>query len=153
MNTTTEPKFYTAYGPRKECKLSFLDQDGNPLPSKTKQCHKKECDINNIIKQYDKRGLITHVNQAAKQYGDYSEINEYKVNLEMVIKAQQSFDGVPSEIRKQFANDPGLFFEFVTNPENQDQMVEMGLAAPLPIEPTEVPETAPETTPEGTEGE
>ena len=30
-------------------------------PSRTKQAFKEECDVNNILRKYEKTGLITHV--------------------------------------------------------------------------------------------
>ena len=119
-------KFNTAYGKRKPFSISFPEQ------GMTEQHHKQDCDINYILKKYDRTGLITHVNTATAQYGDYTEVNEYQESLNMVIAAQASFMELPSEIRKRFGNDPGSFFEFATNPENADEMVKMGLANPIP---------------------
>ncbi len=134
-------KFRTAYGTRNQVAVSFLDEDGNPLPTPTQQHLKAECDINNILRQYDKTGLITHVNNATAQYGDFTEVNEYQESLNRVIAAQDAFAALPSHVRKRFANDPGEFFEFATDPSNFDAMVEMGLAE-APSLPPEVVSTA-----------
>jgi phage internal scaffolding protein len=121
--------FKTPYdGKDHSVRLSFLDENGDPLPSNVEQHHKDACDIDKILRQYDKSGLITHVNQATAHYGDYTEVNEYQVSLNMVMDAQNAFMELPSAIRAQFSNDPGLFFEFASNPENASQLVEMGLA-------------------------
>lgn len=122
--------FRTAYGERNRVATSFLDEEGNPLPSMTQQNFKAECEINNILRRYDKTGLITHVNNAVAQYGDYTEVNEYQESLNMVINAQNAFNELPSEVRKRFGNDPGAFFEFATNPANHEEMVRLGLANP-----------------------
>lgn len=127
-------KYATPYdGLRKEksdiTSVKFLDKDGELLnPSRTKQCHKDECDINNIVKKYDKHGLLTHVNNAIAQYGDYSEINEFLESQLIVKKAEQSFSEIPSEIRAKFKNNAGEFFEFANNPANIDELVNLGLA-------------------------
>lgn len=123
-------KFRSAYSPRVRVDLSFLDEEGQPLPTLTQQHAKAECDINNILRQYDRTGVITHVAKAAGQYGDFTAVNEYQESLNMVIAAQEAFMELPSGIRKQFANDPGAFFEFATDPANADQMVALGLANP-----------------------
>lgn len=115
--------------------ISFLDEDGEQQVGRAKQAFKNECDINNVIKRYDKTGLITHVNNMKAHYGDYTEVNEYQDSLNIVIKAQADFDALPSELRKKFGNDPGNFVEFVTNPENNEEMVKLGLANPSPVEP------------------
>jgi phage internal scaffolding protein len=137
-------KFRTPYdGVSKKVSLEFRDVDGNSYEDgyrgMTEQSHKDMCEINNILRQYDRTGLITHVNNAVANYGDYTEVNEYQDSLNMVIEAQASFDQLPSEIRKKFGNDPGLFFEFATNPENKDELIELGLAnAPVVPQPQEV---------------
>lgn len=136
-------KFRTAYSKPVKVVVDFTDIDGNPLPTPTQQHAKAECDINNILKQYDRTGLITHINSAKAQYGDFTEVNEYQESLNRVMMAQEAFMELPSAIRKQFENDPGQFFEFATNPDNQDAMVEMGLAerpisAPSAVENVEV---------------
>jgi phage internal scaffolding protein len=121
-------RFRSAYSPRVKVALSFLDEEGNPLSTPTQQHMKAEVDINNILRQYDRTGLITHVNNATAQYGDFTEVNEYQESLNRVIAAQDAFAALPSNVRKRFANDPGEFFEFATNPDNFDAMVELGLA-------------------------
>jgi phage internal scaffolding protein len=139
-----ENVFRTPYdGVDKRVRLVFCDDEGNTYEDgyigKTEQSHKSMCNVDNIIRQYDRTGLITHVNNAVAQYGDYTEINEYQDNLNMVIEAQNAFDELPAHIRKKFSNDPGLFFEFATNPENKDELIELGLAnAPVVVEPQEV---------------
>jgi phage internal scaffolding protein len=140
-------KFRTAYSPHLRVSTSFLDGDGNPLPSLTQQHLKPEVDINNIIAKYNRQGVIEHVNNAVAEYGDFSAVNEYQESLNMVIRAQESFAALPSHIRKLFDHDPGQFFEFATDPENASEMISLGLAAPPPeveekavVKPTDAPE-------------
>jgi phage internal scaffolding protein len=121
-------KFKTAYGDRTR---KGFETTGDSL---TQQSHAAGADVRNIIKQYDRTGLIANVNKGIAQYGDYSEINEYAEALNMVAEANQSFAEIPSHIREQFNNNAGLFFEFATNPKNKDEMVKMGLAKPLETE-------------------
>lgn len=134
-------QFNKAYK-RKRVQTNLLDEDGKPFPSETQQQFKNECDINNILRQYDKTGLITHLNTARAHYGDFTKANEYQEALNLVMDAQDAFMEVPAKVRAQFNNDPGKFMEFVTNPKNHDQLVEMGLANPRPKteeKPTEKP--------------
>jgi len=89
--------------------------------------------IDNIIKKYDRTGIITLVNQAKAMYGDFTTTtNEYQVALDLTINAQNSFAQLPSSIREKFRNDPGIFLEFATDPKNLPAMREMGLAHPAP---------------------
>jgi Chlamydia-phage Chp2 scaffold (Chlamy_scaf). len=138
MSTQKIP-FRTAYGPRRVSKIMFLDKNGEPEVTKTVQSEKDRTEINNVIRRYNKTGLIDHVAKGRAMYGDFTEINEYQENLNMIMKAEASFAALPSEIRKKFDNDPGQFFEFATNPENEQKLVEMGLAhVKTPPAPTRV---------------
>ena len=117
----TKAKFKTAYGDRTR---NGFETTGESL---TQQSHAQAADVRNIIKQYDRTGLIANVNKGIAQYGDYSEINEYAEALNMVREANESFAEIPSHIREQFNNNAGLFFEFATDPKNSEKMMEMGL--------------------------
>ena len=128
-------KFKTAYGDKSR---SVFLTDGESV---TQQHFAKEADIKTIIKKHDRTGIINHVARGVAHYGDYSEVNEYREALDMVSSANASFGELPSEIRKLFDNDAGAFFEFATDPKNEEQMVQMGLkeAPPSPIETPSVP--------------
>ena len=115
-------KFKTAYGDKS--RVGF-ETTGDSL---TQQSHAAAADVRNIIKQYDRTGLIANVNKGIAQYGDYSEVNEYAEALNMVREANESFAEIPSHIREQFSNNAGLFFEFATDPKNKEEMIKMGLA-------------------------
>lgn len=132
----------------REHALHFVDADGVPEVSLTKQADKDSADIHKILAQYDRTGLVSHVAKGVAQYGDFTEVNEYQESLNMVIRAQQSFAGLPAKVRAKFDNDPGAFFEFATDPKNAAEMVELGLANPPKPEPApmrvEVVNPAPE---------
>lgn len=127
----TKVKFKTAYDERKR---EGFQTKGESL---TQQHFAQEVDIKTIIKKHDRTGIISHVARGVAQYGDYSEVNEYREALDKVNTANASFGQLPSQIRAIFENDAGVFFEFVTNPENAEKMVELGLAEapPSPDEP------------------
>jgi phage internal scaffolding protein len=126
-----------------------FDSDGNQLgidkgdhvfeESKTEQSHKSEVDINNIVKRAGASELIAKVN--ALQDWKYDDVtnNDFQEAMNAIIRARDTFSSVPSEIRKRFDNDPAAFMDFVRNPDNQSELVEMGLAtAPVETGPIEV---------------
>jgi phage internal scaffolding protein len=113
--------------PYDEKKRVILSIDPETSPEITEQCHKDSCDVIQIIDKHS-RGLIVHVNTMTAQYGDYTEVNEYKEAQNLVLRAQEGFAALPSAVRNRFNNDPGQFLEFATNPENFDEMCDMGLA-------------------------
>lgn len=94
----------------------------------------QETDINRIMSKYQKTGLLTHVSRYAGQYGDFSMVPDYKTGLERIQASQEMFMSLPSSIRDRFNNDPAQFIEFATNPDNQEELQNMGLAPkPLPV--------------------
>ncbi len=95
--------------------------------SLTQQSMAKMCDINQIMKRYEKTGLMDHVNTYAGQYGEFITEGDYHDHLNLVLGAQQMFETLPSDIRAKFDNNPGEFLAFVDNPENHAEMVELGL--------------------------
>lgn len=132
-------KFKSAYNRPDKCVLKFDPE----FPSRTKQSHKLECDINHIIKKHDKLGILTHVNKAIAMYGDFTEKNEYADAQNLITTADKNFLALPSEVRRKFDHKADEFLEFATNPDNLDEMVSMGLAIkpkkvkkPLPTEVT-----------------
>jgi phage internal scaffolding protein len=112
--------FRTAYGQ----KLRVAIATGDGL---TEQNHKDETDINQIVRKYNKTGLIDHLNQFEKQYGDMTGF-DYQDAMNTVAAANTMFEGLPSSIRNKFDNDPAKFINFVDDEANADKLVEMGLA-------------------------
>lgn len=92
----------------------------------TKQSFKDECDINNILKKYQSTGLISHVASQGR-YINLPPALDYHEATNLCLEAQKSFDGLPSSVRREFANDPGEFLSFVDDPKNVDRMEELGL--------------------------
>jgi len=101
-------------------------------PSMTQQQFKKECDINHIMAKYQKTGLVDHVSKHGGDYSDLTDVPTYHDAMNKIISANESFSSLTSSIRSQFKNDPALFLDFVSNPENEQQMREMGLLPPAP---------------------
>lgn len=117
-------------------------------PSRTKQSFKDECNINNIMIRYEKTGIMEHIKKTGGSYEDYTDLpTDYHTACNQVIAAQDMFQSIPARIRASFDNDPGEFLAFVSNSENMDQMVEMGLAQRRPPEAnaTETSETSVKT--------
>jgi phage internal scaffolding protein len=110
--------------------------------SLTQQHFKDETMIENVIRKHDRLGIVEHVQRGVAQYGDFSEINEYRESMDIINAANASFAALPSEIRRQFDNDAGEFFEFVTDPKNKDAMVKMGLAEAPVVKPAEAEKAA-----------
>ncbi|QXP08653.1 MAG: internal scaffolding protein [Arizlama microvirus] len=95
-------------------------------PTLTEQAHKDVCNVNKIIKKYDKTGLISHVSKVNAQYGDVSGM-EFRQAVEMIMKVNTEFAAMPSEVRSRFKNDPANLLNFMSNPLNRDEAIKIGL--------------------------
>lgn len=98
--------------------------------SRTHQSFAESADINNIMKRYEKNGVIDHFNQYQGEYGDFTAVTDFHSAMNVVTNAQQMFMSLPAKIRSKFGNDPGNFLEFATDDANVDEMREMGLLPP-----------------------
>lgn len=112
----------------------------NNQPSMTKSDMAEACNINNILARYRKTGVISHI-RAGGTYETLPSQMDFHEAMNLVLKAQTMFDEMPSNLRKRFSNDPGVFLAFCEDPENRDEMVDLGL---LPRPPKAAQTPAPE---------
>lgn len=92
----------------------------------TEQAHKELCDVNNIIKKYDTQGVITHVSKMEAKFGDMTGM-DFKSMMDQITDAQNMFNDLPSEIRNRFDNSPVKLLDFMDNPENRKEAIELGM--------------------------
>lgn len=92
----------------------------------TEQQWKDTCDVNKIIRKYDKTGLIVHVSKFNAEFGDVSGL-DFKASVDKIVKIRQEFDAMPSEIRKRFKNDPGEMLAFMSDSNNREEAIKIGL--------------------------
>lgn len=119
-------------------------------PSLTQQNFQKECDINNIMRRFNKTGVLSHENPAKPGYGDFTGFDDYHSSMNKILEAQDSFMTVDATIRARFHNDPGEFLEFTTNPDNAEELIKLGLATRTEDAPQRDPPFEVDPTPEKT---
>lgn len=68
-------------------------------------------------------------------YGDFSNAPDYLDARMSLINAQKAFDGLSSEIRKRFGNDPLQLLAFLDDKKNKDEAIRLGLIDPPPPPP------------------
>lgn len=95
-------------------------------PSKTQKHQLEEADINTIVKRFNLTGQLP-TNVKMPQYGDFTGISDYRTALHVVMEAKESFMQMPSNVRKRFNNDPQLFVEFCSDPQNLEEAKKLGL--------------------------
>ena len=113
--------------------------DFSNSPSMTKQSFKAECDINLILKKYQKTGVLDHINKYEGQYGEVDP-HDYHEAMNIVISSQEMFDDLPARAREYFKNDPAEFLAYMEDNPQPETLRELGLAlgdrkdpyAPLP---------------------
>ena len=95
------------------------------------QSFKEECDINNIMAKHRESGVITHMAAHQGQYADFGDVGDFQMAMDRVVATTDMFMTLPAELRADFQNDPGLFMDYVLDPENEADMRERGLLPPI----------------------
>lgn len=117
----------------------------NKEPSMTVQSQKNDADINVIVKRFGVTKRLPVVNRVPL-VGDYDEVFDFKSAMNVIRRAQETFNALPSDVRFRFHNDPQLFEAFCTEVDadgklvNLVEMRKLGLANP---EKPPVPEPPP----------
>ena len=112
-------------------------------PSLAQQHFKDECDINNILRQFNITGLLPE-SPLSLRYGDFTGIGDYHTALNRVIAAQDEFEALPAQIRARFNNDPAELIEFLEDDKNRPEAESLGLVDSGAAEVVEAPKTTPE---------
>lgn len=115
------PKYKTFPKPVIDCSED-LKNGGHAV-----QADAAEVNINNIIKRIEKGGAMPEVN-GQPFYGDVSEFNGLADSIEKIQTANKLFMSYPADLRSRFDNDPVKMVEFLENPNNLKEAVELGLA-------------------------
>jgi phage internal scaffolding protein len=141
----TKPKRISLYRPHRRVQehgglINPHTGDVTIPPSMTKQEFVRECDVNNVIKQYKTSGMVSHINAKAAQgaYTDLPDSVDFQESLHTIMVAEKAFMTLPAKVRDRFGQDPAEFLAFLSNPENADEARKLGMlkpqeAAPPPI--------------------
>lgn len=91
------------------------------------QSSRDECDINVIVKRAGMTGIIP---QGFKipVFENSDGVFDYRASMDAIIAADRSFMLLPAEMRTRFGNDAAAFLDFVSNPDNLEEMQRMGIA-------------------------
>jgi len=127
-------------------------------PTRAKQSFSAECDINNIMRKFEKTGVIEHVKEHGGRYGDFlAAPQDYHAACNQVATAQEMFESLPSKVRKAFDNDPGEFLATVDAAENdptaRQKLEKLGILKTTAQPSGPGPENVPAGTNQGAAGE
>lgn len=118
-------KFKTAYA--KQPRAGTVNEE----PSLTKQSFKDECDINKILRRFQTTGAIAHAHANQAYYDEIPEL-DYLEAMNITTKANQMFESLPSSLRAKFENKPEYYLAFVQDPDNEAELIKLGLAHKKP---------------------
>lgn len=100
---------------------------------RTQQSSRDECDINSIVaKCLRGADLSLFARSDVPQYGDFTNLPDYRTSLLMVNMARDMFMALPAELRFRFANDPAQLLDFLDDEKNRDEARKLGLLKPTP---------------------
>jgi len=95
-------------------------------PSMTEQHHKKDCDIRHIMRKSQQTGMVTHLAQYEGRYMDLANRPDFERSQQIIADGKTAFETVPADIRDRFHNNPAEWIEFMQNPDNREEMIELG---------------------------
>lgn len=131
-NSDGEPlsSFYV----EKDGATDAFNLDCSDLPSATRQEFADECDINKLMAQYEKTGILPAMNSSEPRYLDVSDVPDLRAAMDTLQAATAAFMSLPASVRREFDNDALKFVDFAENPENLEKLREWKLAPPKPAE-------------------
>lgn len=104
---------------------------------RTHQSFAEDADINRILGRYRTTGFVADVALGTPVYADFSDAASYMESLNKLNEAERLFAALPARVRARVENDPSKLIAFVEDPENADELVELGLKIPVAPEPVE----------------
>lgn len=101
---------------------------GDLGPSLTQQHFSKDADINEIVHRFGiGDGSIPPAPNDPRFYADFTNVVDLRSALDRTIEAVTAFGLLPARLRNRFSNDPAELYEFVTDPANEAEAIQLGL--------------------------
>lgn len=128
--TLEQPKIITRYDYAAQAEVApGVSFDAKKDKSLTNQADMESADINKIMARYEKTGVLidTLGIERKPMYGDFSEVKDYHTSLAAIRRTEAAFGLLPAAIRNRFQNDPQALINFLEDPKNDKEAVELGL--------------------------
>lgn len=112
-----------------------VDKVNGPSRDRVKPEFYKETQISSIIERATRTGIMS-----VKPNPGFGVVSgaDFLSMQNAVIDVQKYFDSLPSKVRDFFVNSPKNYLDWIVNPANKEQAIEMGLLekpAGAPVEP------------------
>ena len=99
----------------------------NSEPSKTDQQFKDDVNVNNVIAKYMRTRDARVLGSRVGQYADLTKLTDLSGAMNQVLMARDAFESLPSKLRQRFGHDPLAFVEYMQDPSNHKEAIELGL--------------------------
>lgn len=148
------PRFYTPYDrPTGE----VLDCSADETP--TQQHFRDECDINVILKRYEQTGMLDPavIEQRQAVFADFTDGADFQSIQDRMLVVRNVFEQLPAHVRNRFNNNPANLIDFLSDSNNVEEAIALGLAkrlepeTPRPGSASDAPGGSAPTTPEPTD--
>lgn len=108
----------------------FFSAAAKPL---VEQHHRDSCSMRFILDRYQRTGVLPNsARSGVRQYLDVPDVIDYHTALNTVTRANQMFELLPSELRREFGETPTEFLRFVSDPNNSTRLAELGIIDAVP---------------------
>lgn len=114
-------------------------------PSLTQQEPKNDVDINTVVQKV-RKGTIVLPEVSEGLVADFTTVGSFHECLLSIEQAKREFMSLPAKLRYKFGNDPGALLDWLADPENRKEAMEIGLlkknetASKKEVKASEVPE-------------
>lgn len=112
--------------------IDFLDEDGNPEVSLTKQDQAKDADINILMGKYLKHGILP-MERGPGIYTDTTALPNYGEAMQIIVEADAKFQSLDPKLRNRFMNDPQELLNFIDDPANKEEAQKLGILKTPPV--------------------
>lgn len=117
-----------------------LDKNGELRAwTRTQQQFKDDADINTIVKRFGITGELPIAERTPLE-GEFFDTFDYQQTLNALNNAQQAFDDLPADVRRQFDNDPGRLIAFLQDDKNRPEAERLGIVNKRPEPPAAEPQ-------------
>lgn len=96
-------------------------------PSLTDQSDLKTSDINVIMEQYVKTGMLPIQDSIKAIYADVSEVPTLETAFKIAAEASELFLQLPPQVRLAMDNDPSQLENFIADENNTDYLIKHGV--------------------------
>ena len=118
-------KFKKEFESHSRVYMPTTEVDGLPLPSLTEQQYKNECDLNLLIKAYQKSGVPLPA--PVMNCMDCTTVMQFETAKQVIADAESSFECLPSNIRDEFKTVQN-YLQYISDEKNIKDVYERGLA-------------------------